>query len=406
MAYRMWSEEKTKAMVEYLSSLLNCDAQEIPVEALVHRFILKSSGLSPFAHCVNHFIGPVLGRRQPLLSSVAHMDYGDDFTDCPALRLVPFWRLSEFLRRRWKRTDSGRELDRRKKKKSIFHEYLDHVRDDISRDAVYGACDEKIWRLSSSGDSNHAADESQLNGEGEGEREREFMRNVCRRRSASDGLNQCRDIERVFWKFFRLTQYMDRVDAQIGRCRRKLRLLVAAKTLIVAEVHRTSFADLEPLIRRMPEVQIVFYVRDPRAIAVSRSDPNTRQTFVMTSGWKAVNESLLLCRRMTDDVEAKKVLERRYPGSIWTLRYEDFVLEPDARVADLYRWLRRKVPQDLGRWINETMRAADGDDGIYGIHRTDGQQRIGKWRAKVTYEEGAAMTKHCIGVLNELKYDL
>ena len=112
-----------------------------------------------------------------------------------------------------------------------------------------------------------------------------------------------------------------RLDATVRPCWESTRAVCASASTITAKVVRVALADLEPTIQRVPDVRLIHYVRDPRAIAVSRKV--VRVTF-STDDDRLSTESRLLCRTMLEDLRAKRLLERRYPGAILTVRYEDF----------------------------------------------------------------------------------
>ena len=187
-------------------------------------------------------------------------------------------------------------------------------------------------------------------------------------------------------------------------CRQKMAAPCRRTRLTVAEFQRVFIEDLEPFIQQMPDIHIVHYVRDPRAVSVSRADEHIH-TFRHTMSWTAMHETYLLCHRMRYDIQHRKRLQERYPGSIITVRYEDLVLDPKATVRRMYEFFDRPVPLGLNDWVKRTMQAVK-DDGMYGVRKTNGLRHLSKWRSEVTTEDIDIMNQLCVDVLSEYDYEL
>lgn len=386
--------EKILAMSDYLAQLLTCDADRLPIETLTHRFIINSTALVGLAQCMWSYIPLVFAARQSPMSIVRYMEYGREFENLPHLKIVGYTNLSRFFLR--SDLDDVASVD----PVDVFRRYFSQVEDSDLKTTVYGSCG-AMWDSRPS-ETNHGVrsavplvgyelvDETMMqNNEGE----QRYSR------------TQCQEIMSAFIRFLNVTLFMRSVDRNTRNCRDVLKSACKNKELIVAEIHRASMLDLEPLIQRMPDVHVVFYARDPRATAVSRADPDTRQTYLHDETlWSATDEARLLCRKMWSDLKAKKLLERRYPGSILTVRYEDFILNPRGTAARTYGQLLRKVPEGFDQWVNETMNAIAGN-GLYGIKRSNSKGHISNWRSKVNFLIGQAMTQHCLKVLKELGYE-
>lgn len=171
--------------------------------------------------------------------------------------------------------------------------------------------------------------------------------------------------------------------------------------IVAVKVIRSRLADLELLIQRNPDLHVLYYTRDPRSISASRRPIGL--VYSPHDG-RSSTEAGILCRRMLEDIEAKKVFERRYPGLIRTLRYEDFVRDLRTTADDVFKSIGRGPSPGLLRWLDDVA-AGSPFDGPYGIKRPNATESLEKWRSSVPSNESLEMTKDCETVLAELGYE-
>src|SRR6218665_4038493 len=192
---------------------------------------------------------------------------------------------------------------------------------------------------------------------------------------------------------FILANCMDTIESTCKRAR-----------LIALKVIRSRMKDLEMLIQRIPDIHVLYYTRDPRAIVISRL--SLPFPLVFSSDERSVTaESKILCHRMWEDIKAKKLLERKYPGSITTIRYEDFVQDFSGTIEFVFSQMKHNQSQRLWRWILRK-RTADADDKPFSTFRGNSCENISKWKTKVSVSQEMEMNRHCHKVLLELGYDL
>lgn len=192
---------------------------------------------------------------------------------------------------------------------------------------------------------------------------------------------------------FILANCMDTIESTCKRAR-----------LIALKVIRSRMKDLEMLIQRMPDIHVFYYTRDPRAIVVSRL--HLPFPLMFSTNRSVIEESMLLCRRMWEDVKAKKWLERKYPGSITTIRYEDFVRDLNGTALKVYEKVGYEPSSEFHRWLDLTRRGTSGNDGPYGIRRPNATASIDRWRKRVNVQEEAEMSRHCSQYLMEQGYEV
>lgn len=184
------------------------------------------------------------------------------------------------------------------------------------------------------------------------------------------------------------------VLSAVGVCRRAM--------LTTLKLVRTMLEDLEATIQRIPDVHVIYYVRDPRAIATSRAEERTGLT-MQAKVRTAVVESKILCQKMMEDIRAKRLLETKYPGSVVTVRYEDFVRSPLSHVREIFKTIGRPVPRNINEWIRSKFNGTQ-DNGIYGTVRVNPVSTSLNWMSQVSLRDALQMEEHCLDVLQEFGY--
>ncbi|KAK2170363.1 hypothetical protein LSH36_3g19058 [Paralvinella palmiformis] len=169
----------------------------------------------------------------------------------------------------------------------------------------------------------------------------------------------------------------------------------------VAKVNRMKIGHVERLLARNPDLHIIHYVRDPRAIATSRID---RGLCTDRYNPDLLREVDLICRRIRDDIHDRKLLETRYPNSTYLLRYEDLVLDPLGCVRSTYKFLDKKY-QNASKWQTFFQEFIYGTKDHLSV-RKNGTESISKWRSNLSIENIISMTELCQDVIHELGYDL
>ncbi|XP_060062625.1 carbohydrate sulfotransferase 4-like [Ylistrum balloti] len=112
-------------------------------------------------------------------------------------------------------------------------------------------------------------------------------------------------------------------------CSRKYLSLCSQHGSIVSKMPRISIGLASKLLNRLPNLKIVHLLRDPRAIMNSRKKYD----------WTPVpSGAISLCYKMFDDVlEAEKV-KTAYPTRLYTVYYEDMVMEPLETFEKIYNF--------------------------------------------------------------------
>ena len=126
----------------------------------------------------------------------------------------------------------------------------------------------------------------------------------------------------IFKNYFQcmLTAYKD-----IKECVPILTRECERASMVAAKVIRMDLSILADVLQVIPDLRIISYHRDPRAIVWSRY-----KAWILSSHAKRdiFIEAKLLCERMLINVKKYISLKSRYPSNIITFRYEDLVQDP------------------------------------------------------------------------------
>jgi hypothetical protein len=169
--------------------------------------------------------------------------------------------------------------------------------------------------------------------------------------------------------------------------------------LHVAKVNRMRMEDVEGILAVHPDLIVIHYVREPRAVAASRID---RGLCMDRNNPDVVNEAKLVCQRMRDDIQQRKVLESKYPTSMMTLKYENLILDPMEQGKSMYKFIGIGFPE-TSDWFEYAKSAIHGDVDHLST-RQNGTESIDKWKLTINHTTIAVINKHCMDVLNDLGY--
>lgn len=189
----------------------------------------------------------------------------------------------------------------------------------------------------------------------------------------------------VLSRFDAQRRCLDRLRSTVGRClESSLSVCSSTASTVAAKIIRPRLLDLEPTIQRVADIRVVHYVRDLRAVAASTVNVDGDSlTFSRVHRRNVVAESKLLCRRMLDDLRAKRRFNRIYPSAIITVRYEDFIADPTGTADRVFRHAGRPLPAEFDKWVESVMRALKNTS-AYGIYRVNATLTAVGWRSRVT----------------------
>lgn len=144
--------------------------------------------------------------------------------------------------------------------------------------------------------------------------------------------------------------------------------------------------------------EILYLVRDPRAIANSRRKMQTNPM----SKLQGQNSLQHICQSMIKNL---KYLINNDFINVQVIRYEDFVFSPFAKSKELLKSIGLSQPKRLIQWYNLNM-GYKKTSGGYGTAREDPMIPVFGWRKDLDFETVELIQKNCRHVMKILGYNL
>ena len=194
-----------------------------------------------------------------------------------------------------------------------------------------------------------------------------------------------------------LKPYIDRLKCytaakQSSTCVRSFEKVCNTHRLRTTKVHRLSMQSVETIIQRIPDIYIVFYVRDPRGTFVSR---------IKNRGMPIG----ALCRQMEQDHQIYTKLKLKYPKSLHMMRYEDLAIQQEEALQDLFGFLDEPIPEATRKHMT-SITSANSNGGRMGVKRSDSEKTANAWRQKIKKDIHEESKTECAKVLQLLGYEL
>ncbi|KAL8622098.1 hypothetical protein ACOMHN_056583 [Nucella lapillus] len=144
------------------------------------------------------------------------------------------------------------------------------------------------------------------------------------------------------------------------------------------KVIRLPIRSIYGLMRKYPDLQVVYLVRDPRAILDSQS---------ALFGKAPRPESF--CRMVVDDAAHMEILQETFPRRAVAVRYEDIANEPFTYARRLYQALNipvtDRVEVNIRRMTSASAQMASTKD-HYSAFRVDSRKAASVWRTRIKLE--------------------
>ena len=157
------------------------------------------------------------------------------------------------------------------------------------------------------------------------------------------------------------------------------------------------------LVVKYPDVKVVYYVRDPRAIMASRT--RTRGFVSSVSGGDIVTEAQLLCRKMHADITTWTQAYKAFPNNFMMLKYEDLAQDVNRVSLTVYNFIQRPIPPAVRSFTFRSAHA-HSDNGFLGTKRTNMAETADRWKKTLPVGILNDVTIVCQHVLNVLGYPI
>lgn len=147
----------------------------------------------------------------------------------------------------------------------------------------------------------------------------------------------------------------------------------------------------------LPKLHVVYLPRDPRAVLNSRWD-------LTKTGWCTTDDcesSRILCQDMEDDLTTAEKLQRRHPGRVHVLRYEDLALDPFGKSEELFRDLNLDYHPNVEEFIRaHTSKSSTKVEDTYRNPR----DIVMKWVQQLKWSAVQRVQHDCTTIMDRLGY--
>ena len=153
---------------------------------------------------------------------------------------------------------------------------------------------------------------------------------------------------------------------------------------------RLTMASVEKLLKLIPDLKVIHYIRDPRAVALSRQMDQSVRGIYALKRQPIQKAGQLYCQDLERDIRTSRYLQQLYPQNILEIYYEELATFPELITTRIYDFIDRPVPQTLMEWIgNNTSTSKKGWTSRVSV------DIITKWTKVMSEETRVVINKYC-----------
>lgn len=161
----------------------------------------------------------------------------------------------------------------------------------------------------------------------------------------------------------------------------------------VSKVLRLTVGLASRLLNSLSHLKILHLVRDPRAIIDSR---------LRGSGNTTLDEIKSLCQKIKQDCKDSLQMQRKYPGRIRTIFYEDIATSP-MEASKVFEFVGFASEMNDFLHINSMIHSSK-TEGVYTTARNNSEQTARKWRTRIPWHVIKWTNDECSDVYDLLGY--
>ena len=229
---------------------------------------------------------------------------------------------------------------------------------------------------------------------------------VCPHRFGIDHTRHeyCRDQlleENTVMRDVSITKYLEcrkNLHSHIESCVLDLNTQCKQSDIVAIKSVRLTMDAVERLLEHIPDLKVIHYIRDPRAVALSRQMDESMRGIYALKGSPISKAGQLYCPNLMRDLKKSHALQKLYPESILELYYEELATFPDLIATRIYEFIGREVPQTLKYWIGNNT-----DSGNKGWTSRNSVDIVTKWTKHVDEDTKNQINEYCREVFKTVK---
>ena len=253
-------------------------------------------------------------------------------------------------------------------------------------------------------------------------------------RECETGLDVVRNMSHDALQYFNKSEFIRSVTSRLGRemyvkkgalygfswyeqCVRQLGYIVdkcstqwrlkhncLRSSIRLMKVVRLNMDSVGEIVRRNPDIHVVFYLRDPRAIAKSVQQYPDIAMFGDKDTYRS--ELQYICVKMRRDLALYHILSVQYPGAFTRMKYENLVRNTRLISKRLHTFLSVNISEELSHHFLDwgESKTESGREKFFSTNRLNPQLTSIHWKKSMTSGDYTTANKYCVDVLSQLMY--
>lgn len=183
----------------------------------------------------------------------------------------------------------------------------------------------------------------------------------------------------------------------VKRCVGILQDRCRSVTSVTIKTIRTPMKSVEYLLQTIRHLKVIYLVRDPRGMFMSRARVGMLQ-------WNELEEkSKMICEQIDNDIEEFSKLYTKFPSRLKRLAYENLCLNPVYVAGKMYQFLRRPF-MEIVKYQIRNITTGPILKCSFCTKRGDALGNAYKWKRDIKEDRLKVIDKYCSNVYQKLAY--
>ena len=192
---------------------------------------------------------------------------------------------------------------------------------------------------------------------------------------------------------------LDKLEDITDTCLYKAEQACHDRQFRAIKVVRMTMELVSAVLSSVPDLTVIMFIRDPRAMAYSRAGKRKEE-------YDILNNLRLTCKKLEVDFKELRAINEAHPGSVAVVKYENFVEAPNLWTTKMYQHFGYSTPRDLDQFIRTHMFSGEDDGKKWGNIRQNATELANRWLHLVSPGLMSKMQDQCGDIITMLGYDL